>query len=252
MFQRNGLIKLIQGQDFVFTLTPYWSELVSNLNIQNAKIRVVPNPLSNELSVRAQSPPILKKSTKTINLLSMNRLIPGKGFEFLIETFALLPKHFRLTIAGEGEILENLKLLAHSSGCSDRIEFPGWVSGKIKQTLFESADVFCLFTLRDCMSTVILEAMSEGLPIIATDYGPTRDLVPDSVGIFIKKTDTPLVAAKAIEKMATKAEILKQMSASAKQNVLAKYSLDQVSSQFQKILLEINTVSEVNQNVGPS
>ena len=188
-----------------------------------------------------------RKSNGKTRLLSMNRLIPGKGYEFLVEVLSKLPPTASLTIAGEGELLDSLKMLAQNLKCADRITFPGWVSGAEKQALFDESDAFCLFTLRDCMSTVLLEAMANGLPIVAYEYGPTLDLVPRSAGIFVKPEESAEHAAGLIQNLNPSQKT--QMGMAAKRWVLENYSAEIVTREWLALLSQLAVETGENRRV---
>lgn len=60
---------------------------------------------------------------------------------------------------------------------SSNIEFPGWVRGKEKENLLNSADVFFLPSYNEGMPMSILEAMGYGLPIVSTTVGGIPKIV---------------------------------------------------------------------------
>ncbi len=245
-FKRAGLIKVLSGVDLLLALTPHWEGLLEGLKIPGATVRLLPNPLSPELETHAREARANRENLTRYEILSINRLIPGKGFEFLIDVLALLPESFHLTLAGTGELLESLEKRAQIKNCSHRISFPGWVEGKQKLELYEKADLFCLFTQRDCMSTGLLEAMSHGLPIVALQYGPTEDLVPRSAGVFIDPELDPLgtlqKAVMEIQELAKNYDLRSEMSAAGKRSVLERFSSQAVIQQwlniFEKLQIE--------------
>ncbi len=241
--KRAALTALLHGLDLILTLTPYWAELMSK--VTRTPIKILPNPLSPQLTKQAAAP-FVSRNGKT-RLLSMNRLIPGKGYEFLVEVLSKLPPTASLTIAGEGELLDSLKMLAQNLKCADRITFPGWVSGAEKQALFDESDAFCLFTLRDCMSTVLLEAMANGLPIVAYEYGPTLDLVPRSAGIFVKPEESAEHAAGLIQNLNPSQKT--QMGMAAKRWVLENYSAEIVTREWLALLSQLAVETGENRRV---
>ena len=82
-----------------------------------------------------------------------------------------LSRHCR----GDGAETAALTELTHRHGLGDRIAFPGWQDDTA--AFFDSIDVFCLPSLHEPFGIVLLEAMAQALPVIATDSeGPSEIL----------------------------------------------------------------------------
>jgi glycosyltransferase involved in cell wall biosynthesis len=130
-------------------LTPWWQELLAKHTIKNAAI-VSPNPNSEEYCKIAQSyitqPRLLKENQQTFNILTMARLVEGKGVELVISALAELSEQYTLTVAGDGPLKSTLEQQVISLGLENRITFTGWIDGEKKESLLRSADVF-LFTI---------------------------------------------------------------------------------------------------------
>lgn len=169
----------------LIALTPWWQALMQQKGIKKP-ITVVPNPNSNESCKTAEyylnSPRLVETSPETINILTMARMVEGKGIETMIEAMSLLPEHFNLVIAGDGNKLDEYKQKAQKSGQSDRITFTGWVDGQQKDELLKQATIFCLPSSYDSFGMVFIEAMAYDLPVIAYGWGPIKDVVTDNVG----------------------------------------------------------------------
>src|SRR5580704_8916084 len=128
---------------------------------------VVPADLREELGVREDE----------LLILSMARLAPDKGLEYLIEAAALLlrtERRFRIAIAGDGEVRAQLEELAFNLGVSDRVRLLGFREDV--SDLLAACDLVVLPSLREGLSIALLEAMAAGKPIIATSIGSHREL----------------------------------------------------------------------------
>ena len=79
----------------------------------------------------------------------------------------------------------------------ERVRMIGWHSAV--QDLLASADVFILATHKEGLPGALAEAMAAAVPVIATDIGPTRELIEDgSTGLLVPPKN-PAALAKAIE-----------------------------------------------------
>ncbi|MCI5137163.1 MAG: glycosyltransferase, partial [Candidatus Electrothrix sp. AR1] len=162
------LFKLLLFQsDQVGVLTRYWKEELVKRGVEK-KIVVLPNPLSEDLAQRAKSVLFQNKNKQCeTSVFTMTRIEPGKGVELIIEAMQYLPKQISLIVAGDGSGLSACKRKAQLLKVDDRIKFAGWVERKKKQQLFQQADIFCLPTTYDSFGMVFIEAMANGLPVIA-------------------------------------------------------------------------------------
>ena len=104
-------------------------------------------------------------------LLAVGRLVAYKGFDILIEAARFLPDDTVVLIVGEGAMRPELQLAIVEHGVTDRVLLTGGVNSATLYHFFERATLFCLpSTYRaEAFGVVLLEAMSFGLPIVATD-----------------------------------------------------------------------------------
>ena len=127
-----------------------------------------------------------KDFSPQINILCVSRLDANKGINWLINVFQETfgnNKNVRLTIAGSGSLHEPLKSFISDKGI-DNIKLLGFVEDIPFQ--LSQADIFVLPSKFESFPLSILEAMSFGLPIIATDTGGVNDMVlPDKNGYLV-------------------------------------------------------------------
>lgn len=132
------------------------------------------------------------KKGKAITFLSVGYLTKRKGHIVLLKAFKKLIQHnasVRLSIVGNGPEFDTLKTYIKNNTLEKSVDLIGFISPKIIQTLYQKADVFVLPSLEDSFPTVVLEAMSYGLPLIATDTGSVAEMV-ERAGIMAKSGDT--------------------------------------------------------------
>jgi glycosyltransferase involved in cell wall biosynthesis len=130
-----------------------------------------------------------------VRIVSVGRAVAKKGFGDLIQALAALPQdlHWRFAHVGGGELLNALKKQAEAAGIADRVAFLGSKAQPDIIALLREADLFVLPSKkaksgdRDGLPNVIMEAASQGLAIVATDFagipefirnGQEGDLVP--------------------------------------------------------------------------
>lgn len=130
-------------------------------------------------------------------VITVARLHPQKGHRFLIEAvpqiLATLPGvHFLLV--GEGELQEELRLAAATSGAGDHIHFLGARTDIAR--LLAISDLFVLPSLWEGLPNSVLEAMAAGLGVVATDVDGSPEVVADGeTGILVRPGDPDELAA---------------------------------------------------------
>lgn len=103
-------------------------------------------------------------------IVGAGRLEHEKGFDRLLESFAHSTsdqRSWRLVIYGEGSLRDSLVQQANTLGIAERVEMPGWVR-PLSDSLSQ-ATLFCLPSRYEGFPSVLLEAMSMGVPSISVD-----------------------------------------------------------------------------------
>jgi glycosyltransferase involved in cell wall biosynthesis len=137
------------------------------------KIRVVRNGIRiGQLEGRSGGGPYASGSRPTV--LTIARLHPQKGLEYLLRAAALVPEA-RFLVAGDGQEREALEAEARKSGLAGRLEFLGHRTDV--PMLLRSADVFVLPSLYEGFPVSVLEALAAGTPVIATAVSGTDEIV---------------------------------------------------------------------------
>jgi glycosyltransferase involved in cell wall biosynthesis len=108
-------------------------------------------------------------------VVALGRLHPVKGLDLLIDAFSAVAStpafsDWRLVIAGDGEddYVSALKERALQGTACGRIEFTGWVDGKVKIELLRRASIAALTSQHENFGIALVEAMALGVPGLAT------------------------------------------------------------------------------------
>ena len=121
-----------------------------------------------------------------VTLLWAGRLEPQKGLAIALRALAACKyREILLLVAGSGTEQTQMESLAHSLRLTNRVEFLGRVPREEMAALFQSSDAFVFSSLRDSFGSVVLEAMSNGLPVIALNHQGIRAFVPDDASIKV-------------------------------------------------------------------
>lgn len=175
---------------------------------KSSKIKVIPNVLREvTLYPEIERQPII---------LAVGRLGDHlKGFDLLIESFALLKnKQWELHIAGGDENGAELKQQAKILGVFDRIRFLGKVQDIDK--VYAKAGIYIMPSRSEGFPNALAEAMATGCACVAFDFiaGP-RDMIEDGISGIIVENGHVRALAEEIDDLIEKPELRKTLGEAA-------------------------------------
>lgn len=161
-------------------------------------------------------------------ILFLGRLGQRKGTFDLVRAFSMLAKRFpeaHLVCAGDGSV-DAVRHQAGQAGLDLRVECPGWLSVDQARSELARADVFVLPSYAEGLPMSLLEAMANGLPVIASRVGGIPSLVQHGVnGLLIDAGDSEALAC-AIESVLADPTLRARLGAGARQTIVERYSLE--------------------------
>ena len=119
-------------------------------------------------------------------ILSLGRLVPTKGLEYLME--AMTGIDCKLIMCGRGPEEKGLRRMASRLGLEDKVEFRGYVSEEEKNRLMDTCRFFVMPSIYESYGLAALEVMSYGKPIVCTDVDGLPGNVKDA-GLYVKPKD---------------------------------------------------------------
>ena len=132
-----------------------------------------------------------EKNNETFSFLNVGKLIKRKGQLNLIMAFKKVHdkyKDTRLTIAGSGDQYKVLKKEIKNRQLEDSVELFGYATKDDVKKLLKKTDCFMLSSFAETFGVVIIEAMSSGIPVVATRCsGPETIIIDDSYGFLCEK-----------------------------------------------------------------
>jgi len=165
------------------------------------KIHVLP------VGVRMADYPAAEPVREDGLILSVGRLVEGKGFRYAIEALAALRPRFpsaHYVIAGGGGGRAGLERLARELGVADAVSFLGDQSDTEVAALYRRASIFILPSVRasngaeEGQGLVLQEAQASGLPVISTRIGGIPEgMVEGATGFLVPERDSAALAERA-------------------------------------------------------
>ena len=169
-----------------------------------------------------------------------------KGQEHLIQAAQLLRARgiaSKFVVVGSpfpgNEIhLERLKQLARDLNVEDEIIFTGELTDA--RPAYSSMDIFILpSAYPEPFGGVVMEAMSMGLPVIATNLGGSLDQIVEGVtGFLVPPADPPALAAK-IELLANNPDLRRKMGAAGRKRIAENFSLSEMVKKIETVYNDV-------------
>lgn len=190
MYSFNGAKFSYENSDKVITVS---SSLGKSLNKWfGIKYDVVHNVYGPEFGKKP-----IKKFNDTFTFITTGSLIYRKGFDVLIKAFAetKIPKDkWQLKIIGWGEEKNNLENLINKFNLRNNIFLMGKMDKNQISEQLSKSDAFILPSRNENFSVAIIEALSMGLPVIATDCGGIHECLNYKNGIIVPVDDINILA----------------------------------------------------------
>lgn len=170
-------------------------------------------------------------------VIAVGRLGPEKGFDVLLQAFARLAPRFpdwEMEIWGEGLDRVPLESLRDDLGLRERVKLPGTTMDIHSQ--YAQSDLFVLSSRFEGFPNALCEAMSHGLPVVATSCsGGVREILRPGVdGLLVPPEDLSALA-EALARMMSDAALRKALGEKAKEVVL-RFSIQDILDRWEMCL----------------
>lgn len=193
----------------------------SNSQRSFKKYMNIDSPLLNETGCYVQDHPIVDKTDKeTFDVLWVGKMDFRKQLALALQTVAKSENNkLRLHIMGGGDA-ESYQSLAKSYGIADKCIWHGAVSHDEVQDIMQKSDIFLFTSVAEGTPHVVLEAISNNLPVVCFDTCGQGDAVNDKVGRKIPLSfpcQSVSDFAKLLNELEDNRSLLKQLSENCKE-----------------------------------
>lgn len=230
-FNRRRSIKIFKILDN-FIYRRYLKIICISKSVQNSltkwapkvkkKIEIIPNGIPLD-SIYNDNP-----SIKKYDVLFVGRLIQQKGIDFLLEAVSILQKKYKkiiqVAIVGDGPLKKELIKMCEELKIKDSVEFLGF-QRNVDQ-IMRSSRVLVLPSRCEGFGLVLLEAMKNKLPIVATNVGGIPEIITNGhEGILVPK-ENPEILAHSINRILENSQLRSQLIQNAYKKVQDQYSIE--------------------------
>ena len=237
---RDKLYKWVFSGAYVIHLTPrLYDDIQPYVNRESCYFvsNGIDDPLGGCTDVITEK----KLNNELVNISFLSHVVIEKGPIVLMDALAELKQRgllFQARFAG-GRMSSECKRLfeekIYEYDLVDNVEYIGPVYGDDKDLFYKNTDIFVFPTLYDAFGLVLLEAMSYGIPVVATEQGGIPDIVVDEgTGFLVKKNDHLSLADK-LEILVKNGVIRSLMGKKGREYFEKNYTMDV----FEKNILDV-------------
>jgi glycosyltransferase involved in cell wall biosynthesis len=221
----------LRRMDKVLAVSPSLAHYIDQRTGRAGMVEYLPNPVRQFSQVTRVAHP-----GEPVSFVSIGRLALQKGHDILIEAFAkALAKgtNGRLTIVGEGAERTALTAQIERLGLGDRVRLAGNVPDPVRE--LEDADCFVSASRWEGFGVAIVEGLSAGLTVIATDceFGPSDLIDSPEKGRIVPAGDVDALAAAMAEFALSSHD---EGNERLRREAAAQFSLDRVVAQHAAML----------------
>lgn len=176
-------------------------------------------------------------------VFSLGRLVPYKGFRYLVEAARYLDDSYVILIGGTGPLKEELQAQIEREGLQGKVELLGRVSDEELPGYYGACRVFCLSSVQktEAFGIVQIEAMSCGKPVVATRIphsGVAWVNEHGFSGLDVEPENARLLA-EAIARIAEKDEVYREYAAHAEQRYRELFTKERMIEKCLNIYREV-------------
>lgn len=211
----------------------YLAKWITNWGVPEDKIVVIYNTLEPLNGIRPAAVPL----RMPLKVVTVGRLVPWKGVDQILEAVSQL-REVGLMVIGDGPERAKLEEQVRSLGMTDRTYFAGAKSKAETLALMAGCDLFVLNSTYEGLPHVVLEAMSLGLPVVATAVGGTAEVVEDGRNGRLIETLNGGALYEALSNLLTNSSGRLRLGEGARQTV-ARFNLGRMVQETEKLLTAV-------------
>jgi glycosyltransferase involved in cell wall biosynthesis len=230
----GGLAERARDAACVIACNP---DVAGELRRAGAAVDLIPHGVDLE-----RFPPSPEPAAPPLRLLAVGRLVEKKGFAVLIDAVARLRAPWRLRIVGDGAGRAELERRIALAGLADRVELAGSRTHEDLPAEFAAANVVVVPSVadvtgdRDGLPNVVLEAMSSGRAVVASEIGAVPSAVAaERTGLLVPPGDAGALAT-ALERMAGQPGLRRRLGRAARGRVEAEFELHACTGRLHRFL----------------
>lgn len=205
--------------------------------IGRGKVAIVPNGLDTDFYSPIE---VAGSEEKILRIGMQSRLQHNKDHETLIKAFAILcdrypHRRFNLHIAGDGVTYSKIQEMVLHHGLTDVVFLHGMLDQLQLRDFLRALDIYVHATHGETMSTAIMQALSCGLPVVASDVAGVSNMVCPDSGILYRPSDPIDLAAK-LSELVCNADAAMEWRSRARDYAVKHYAISGTVSAYEALI----------------
>ena len=172
---------VISGAEIAIGVSDKMSSELQRFGSRN--MTTIPNVVDTDYFSLSES-----KHNNVFTFVGIGNMTSNKGFDVLINAFQSFKgsSKCRLILAGDGPKIGDYKSLVAKLGLDDKVTFVGKVGREEVRDILWKADALVMSSYKETFGVVLIEALSTGIPVIASSCGGPDDIVCDEIGYLFE------------------------------------------------------------------
>jgi glycosyltransferase involved in cell wall biosynthesis len=219
------------------------TRLARDFGFDRRRIKVIPNGIRVRREVadadaRARRRSALGVQPDEVAVCYAGRLSAEKGVDDLLRAMAQVPARYKAVIAGDGPEEASLQALAQELGIAGRTFFIGFTADV--EGAMAACDIIAVpSTCYEAFGRSVVEAMNEGVPVVASRIGGMAEVFTDGVeGLYFEPRSVVQLAER-LRSLGDTAALRLTMGNAARRRVAADYSIERVIQQHGELYAEL-------------
>jgi glycosyltransferase involved in cell wall biosynthesis len=172
-------------------------------------------------------------------------MVPEKGLSYLLyampSILSKIPK-MELVLIGDGPIKSQLIQIIIKLKIKENVKFLGSLDRQELADFLPQSCVFVFPSLREGMPLALLEAVSCGLPIVASNIPGISDIITDGVNGYLVPSKNPKMLSSNILKLLYEEKLRDALGTNSRQTALEKFSLDVAMLRVSNLYSELSSI----------
>lgn len=182
-------------------------------------------------------PEMVENIHKTITILSVGRFVEAKDYPTslaAVKIVSLNSPPFKYIIIGQGELEGLIKSQIVSLKMERIVELV--INPDNIDQFYRKSDIYLSTSVFEGLSNSIMEAMSFGLPVVATDVGDNKYLVKEGETGFLTKVKDAATIASKLELLINDAQLRNTMGSRGRKHIIENFSMEKFTKQYIELI----------------
>ena len=231
MFMEGKLMPFVYKKTTMLTISESSRQAMEKIGLGKKKTIQIVVPGVDIVRAKVQK-------TTHPSIVYLGRLRSYKSVDILIKAFAEVVKQIpeaKLTIAGDGETMKNLKNLTKMMGVEPSVKFTGRVTDEIRAKIFTKAWIAVQPSMVEGWGITNIEANVCGTPVVASNVDGLRDSIIDGKTGLLVPPQNVAVLAKVLKDLLIDQKYLGELSVNATEYA-EQFSWERSTTEFLEVI----------------